>query len=90
MDKKVIHMRKSFLLQVILNSKISIRKFAILNLSAYNFCTFELCELSYEILIQQFYTVSQKKDATHHPTTIDNFNNSCQIPVIVGTNIALC
>jgi len=24
----------------------------------------------------------------HHPTTNDNFNNGCPIPVIFGTNIA--
>jgi len=32
------------------------------------------------------YTVSQKKG--NHPTTNDNFNYSCPIPVIFGTNIA--
>jgi len=37
-------------------------------------------------LQQLDYTVSQKKG--YHPTTIDNFNNSCQIPVIFATNIA--
>jgi len=31
------------------------------------------------------YTVSKKG---YHPTTNDNFNNSCQIPVIFGTVIA--
>jgi len=31
------------------------------------------------------YTVSKKG---YHPTTNDNFNNSCPIPVIFGTTIA--
>jgi len=35
--------------------------------------------------IAKVYTVSQKKG--YHPTTNDNFNNSCTNPVIFGTNI---
>jgi len=30
------------------------------------------------------YTVSQRG---YHPITNDNFNNSCRIPIIFGTNI---
>jgi len=34
----------------------------------------------------RIYTLCLKKG--YHPTTNDNFNNSCLIPVVYGTNIA--
>ena len=41
-------------------------------------------KLLYSTMPIMTYTVSKKR---YHPTTNNNFNSSCSIPVIFGTNI---
>jgi len=36
----------------------------------------------------QCFDIHRVSKKVYHPTTNDNFNNSCPIPVIFGTNIA--
>ena len=48
-----------------------------------------MLHVEYKILfvgfVYSYYTVSQKR--AYHPTTNDNFDNICLIPIIFGTNI---